>query len=117
MAPFQAYLFSGVIAASRVTSHVDGVLKPRSQREYLTFQRGSQKLFYMCEPIDNFDKHVLGGSLDRRGWILQAQALGRLQTSHSAAIDPSLLHEHVRHGAFDPMNGPHIWMMASQKGW
>ncbi|KAF2496438.1 HET-domain-containing protein [Lophium mytilinum] len=73
-------VFSGahcVIAASRATSQADGFLKPRPQREYVKFQRGSEKPFYMCDPVDNFNQDVLEGPLNRRGWILQERALAR----------------------------------------
>ena len=73
-------VFSGahcVIAASRATSQADGFLKPRTQGEYLTFQRGNQKPFYMCESINNFYQDVLEGPLNQRGWVLQERALAR----------------------------------------
>lgn len=73
-------VFSGaycVLAASRALGQTDGFLKPRPQRDYITFQRGNEKPFYVCEPIDNFSEHVLEGSLNRRGWVLQERALAR----------------------------------------
>jgi len=66
-----------VLAASRATSQHDGFLKARPQREYLTFQRDAEKPFYVCQPIDDFSRDVLEGSLNRRGWILQERALAR----------------------------------------
>ncbi|KAF2176066.1 hypothetical protein K469DRAFT_700459 [Zopfia rhizophila CBS 207.26] len=73
-------VFSGafcVLAASRATNQYDGFLKPRPQREYLTFQRRDEKPFYVCQPIDNFSHNVLEGSLNKRGWVLQERALAR----------------------------------------
>ena len=73
-------VFSGaycVLAASRATSQHDGFLGRRPQREYVTFQRGVEKPFYVCKMIDNFNKDVLLGSLNKRGWVLQERALAR----------------------------------------
>jgi hypothetical protein len=66
-----------ILAASRATGQHDGFLKDQKQREYTTFQRGTEKPFYVCEPIDNFSGDVLEGSLNRRGWVLQERALAR----------------------------------------
>ncbi|KAF2265195.1 HET-domain-containing protein [Lojkania enalia] len=67
-----------VLAASRATGVRDGFLGKRAQRKYLTFKRGDEEPFYMCEPIDNFSHDVLEGSvMNRRGWILQERALAR----------------------------------------
>jgi len=66
-----------VLAASRATGQHDGFLKDRPQREYLTFQRDTEKPFYVCQPIDDFSRDVLEGSLNRRGWVLQERALAR----------------------------------------
>jgi serine/threonine protein kinase len=73
-------VFSGaycVLAASRASNQRDGFLGPRPQREYITFQRGNEKPFYVCRTIDNFSKHVIEGSLNKRGWVLQERALAR----------------------------------------
>ena len=73
-------VFSGaycVLAASRATGQRDGFLGSRPQREYVTFQRGDEKPFYICKTIDNFSHDVLEGSLNRRGWVLQERALAR----------------------------------------
>jgi hypothetical protein len=73
-------VFSGahcVLAASRATNQHDGFLGTRPQAKYITFQRGSEKPFYVCVPIDNFSRDVLDGSLNRRGWVLQERALAR----------------------------------------
>ena len=73
-------VFSGaycVLAASRARSQHDGFLGPRPQREYVTFQRGTEKPFYISKTIDNFSKDVIEGSLNKRGWVLQERALAR----------------------------------------
>lgn len=64
-----------VIAASRATCHRDGFLKGRPPRDWITFRRGSEAPFFICQAIDNFNLHVLEGSLNRRGWVLQERAL------------------------------------------
>lgn len=73
-------VFSGaycVLAASRASGQCDGFLGSRPWREYITFQRGDEKPFYICKPIDDFSHHVLEGTLNRRGWVLQERALAR----------------------------------------
>lgn len=64
-----------VLAASRATGQHDGFLKPRIPRSFVTFKRGSEMPFYVCDAIDDFDQDVLQGSLNRRGWVLQERAL------------------------------------------
>jgi Heterokaryon incompatibility protein (HET) len=64
-----------VIAASRAKGQCDGFLKKRPQRQFLTFQRGKEEPFYVCEAIDDFNRDVLDGSLNKRGWVLQERAL------------------------------------------
>jgi Heterokaryon incompatibility protein (HET) len=66
-----------VLAASRATGQHDGFLKSQPQREYLVFQRNTEKPFYVCQPVDDFSHDVLEGSLNRRGWVLQERALAR----------------------------------------
>ncbi|KAF2122404.1 hypothetical protein BDV96DRAFT_483175 [Lophiotrema nucula] len=73
-------VFSGahcVIAASRANGQTDGFLGARQQRDYLTFQRGNEAPFYVCQPLDDFGQDVLEGALNRRGWVLQERALAR----------------------------------------
>jgi hypothetical protein len=73
-------VFSGaycVLAASRATSQRDGFLGPRPTRSYVTFHRGGEKPFYVSKTIDNFNKDVIEGSLNKRGWVLQERALAR----------------------------------------
>jgi hypothetical protein len=68
-----------VIAASRASSHADGFLKPREQRDYVGIipEGRSKTPVYICQNIDNFKQHVLEGPLNRRGWVLQEHALAR----------------------------------------
>jgi hypothetical protein len=73
-------VFSGaycVLAASRAKSQWEGFLGERPQSKIVTFQRGSEKPFYVSRSIDNFSQDVLEGSLNRRGWVLQERALAR----------------------------------------
>lgn len=73
-------VFSGaycVLAASRASCQEDGFLGPRDKREYVKFERAGEKPFYICKTIDNFGEHVIGGSLNKRGWVLQERALAR----------------------------------------
>lgn len=74
-------VFSGaycVLAASRATGQYDGFLKDLNQpRRYITVRRENEQPFYVCEWIDDFSKHVLGGPLNQRGWVLQERALAR----------------------------------------
>lgn len=74
------YVFSGaycVLAASRAIDQRTGFLGPRAQRQYVTFQRGDEDPFHICKTIDNFNKDVIEGSLNKRGWVLQERALAR----------------------------------------
>lgn len=60
-----------VLAASRATNQRDGFLRPRKRRDYVMFQRGKEKPFYVCKTIDNFNKDVIEGALNKRGWVLR----------------------------------------------
>lgn len=66
-----------VLAASRATNQYDGFLKQLKPRKYITLQPEGEKPLYVCEWIDDFSKHVLEGSLNKRGWVLQERALAR----------------------------------------
>lgn len=73
-------VFSGaycVIAASRAIDQRTGFLAPRPQGEYVTMTSDDGKPFYICKTIDNFNKDVIEGRLNRRGWVLQERALAR----------------------------------------
>lgn len=69
-----------VIAASSSLGQSHSFLRKNTAKEraYVPFaQRGNQAAFYVCEAIDDFKEHVLGGPLNRRGWVLQERALAR----------------------------------------
>jgi serine/threonine protein kinase len=73
-------VFSGaycVLAASRANDQRDGFLGKRTQRKFITLQPGDDEQLFVCEPIDNFNKDVIQGSLNKRGWVLQERALAR----------------------------------------
>lgn len=81
-AKYMEEVYSGaqcVIAASRASGHEDGFFKPRTKRGYVGLKREQEinARFYLCEMIDNFEEHILGGSLNKRGWVLQEHALAR----------------------------------------
>lgn len=68
-----------VLAASRAHNQTDGFLRPRARdRDYVTLSGGPNNApFYICENIDNFERDVLDGDLNKRGWVLQEHALAR----------------------------------------
>jgi hypothetical protein len=71
-------VFSGaycVLAASRASSQQDGFLGSRQHRDYVTL--GDERPFYICKMIDNFNRDVIEGPLNKRGWVLQERALAR----------------------------------------
>ncbi|KAI0856240.1 heterokaryon incompatibility protein-domain-containing protein [Xylaria cubensis] len=65
-----------VIATTHATGNSDHFLIPRPKRDYVKIDKDDTK-FYVCEPIDDFQKHVLEGHLNTRGWVLQERALAR----------------------------------------
>ncbi|EJT79385.1 hypothetical protein GGTG_04469 [Gaeumannomyces tritici R3-111a-1] len=57
-----------------------GFLAPRSkERAYVTVSGDGdgQEPLYICRNFDNFDKDVLQGRLNTRGWVYQERALDR----------------------------------------
>lgn len=70
----QAYC---VLAASSAQSQQDGFLNPRRSRKHVRFERNKKPAVYVSEFIDDFDRHVLKGPLNQRGWVLQERALAR----------------------------------------
>lgn len=72
-----------VIAATRASGTSDGFLKPRPDRKFVTFPDNSTGCFYVCEVIDDFDRHVADAELNKRGWVYQERALAR-RTIHFA---------------------------------
>lgn len=66
-----------VLAASRAAGQCDGFLGDRVGRDYITFSRGEDEVYHICEEIDNFQGDVIDGALNQRGWVLQERALAR----------------------------------------
>jgi hypothetical protein len=77
-----------VLTASWATSQNSGFLKTSTaqaaekaagrKREVVRVQpEGSEHPVYVCEVVDDFEAHVINGSLNKRGWILQERALAR----------------------------------------
>lgn len=66
-----------VIAATRASNQLEGFIKERPKRRFVTIEQGRAPPLYVCEAIDNFGGHVLEGALNRRGWVLQERALAR----------------------------------------
>lgn len=68
-----------VLAACCATDQNSGFLLPREPRQYVTLdtQHQSYGAIHVCQMIDRFDEHVLGGDLNKRGWVLQEHALAR----------------------------------------
>jgi hypothetical protein len=67
-----------VFSATCATSQMDGFLKPRPQRQFVTFlQKDLQEPFYVCELIDGFDMDVSNRAFYKRGWTLQERILAR----------------------------------------
>lgn len=64
-----------VIAASSAQAQTDGFLSRRDGREYLTIRRREESPLYVCRSIDDFNKHVLEGPLNKRGWVMQERVL------------------------------------------
>lgn len=68
-----------VIAASCASDHYGGFLTDRKQRDCVGIipDTKTQAPLYICQNIDNFQKHVLESDLNQRGWVLQEHALAR----------------------------------------
>ncbi|KAM0550684.1 hypothetical protein ACHAPJ_008748 [Fusarium lateritium] len=69
-----------VIAASRASGQCDGFLMDRirsSENDHVTFRKGNNPPFYISRFLDDFNRDVLEGSLNQRGWVLQERALAR----------------------------------------
>jgi len=65
-------VYSGVkcvIAASRASSYGNGFLKPKLKWNYIGLRReqDNNTLFYICDIIDNFNKHILDRAINKRG--------------------------------------------------
>ncbi|KAI0872387.1 heterokaryon incompatibility protein-domain-containing protein [Hypoxylon argillaceum] len=66
-----------VIAATCAKGMSSGFFKTRPDRKVVRFKKPGEPAFYVCESIDNFQKDVIEGTLNTRGWVLQERALAR----------------------------------------
>lgn len=66
-----------VLAATSARGQHDGFLNTRDERKYLTFRKDPLPPIYICEFIDDFQRHVLESHLNKRGWVLQERVLAR----------------------------------------
>jgi hypothetical protein len=68
-----------VLAASCAKDQTSGFLFPRKARNYVALKANNDTdgVYFVCEWIENFKKHVLDGELCGRGWVLQEHALAR----------------------------------------
>ncbi|KAI0107834.1 heterokaryon incompatibility protein-domain-containing protein [Nemania sp. FL0031] len=66
-----------VIAATCADGMSSGFLKSRPDRKVVKIERLRESPFYICESIDNFQRDVIEGPLNKRGWVLQERALAR----------------------------------------
>ncbi|KAH8659799.1 hypothetical protein BX600DRAFT_522405 [Xylariales sp. PMI_506] len=70
------------IGASAARSSLEGFLGPRPPRPCVQLRRPvhggrGERIVYVCPDIDDFQRHVELGELNRRGWVLQERALSR----------------------------------------
>jgi hypothetical protein len=73
-------VFSGaycVIAASRAAEVSAEFLVERPQREAVVVPMPASPPIFIAEDIDNFQRDVIDGALNQRGWVLQERALAR----------------------------------------
>lgn len=66
-----------VIAASRAEGTSSGFLGKRPSRKFVEFETFSGTNLYVCEVIEDFQRDVIDGALNKRGWVLQERALAR----------------------------------------
>ncbi|KAK5631516.1 hypothetical protein RRF57_007230 [Xylaria bambusicola] len=66
-----------VIAATRAEGSSSGFLGARPGRKVLKIEGPGRRPIYVCESIDNFQRDVIDGPLNKRGWVLQERALAR----------------------------------------
>lgn len=65
------------IAATSASGSTVGFLGPRPTKEYIRVSDGSGSQLYLCETVDDFTGDVVGGVLNKRGWVYQERALSR----------------------------------------
>ncbi|KAI0906731.1 heterokaryon incompatibility protein-domain-containing protein [Ustulina deusta] len=66
-----------VIAATRARGSSSGFLNARPDRIVVRLERPGEGPFYICESIDDFQRDVIEGPLNKRGWVFQERALAR----------------------------------------
>ncbi|KAI1298562.1 heterokaryon incompatibility protein-domain-containing protein [Xylaria venustula] len=66
-----------VIAATRAKGASSGFLNARPERKVVGLERPGEPPLYICECIDDFQKDVIDGPLNKRGWVFQERALAR----------------------------------------
>ncbi|KAI3326456.1 HET-domain-containing protein [Xylariaceae sp. AK1471] len=66
-----------VIAATCASGASSGFLKSRQDRKVVKLERPRESPLYVCDSIDNFQRDVIEGPLNKRGWVLQERALAR----------------------------------------
>lgn len=80
-----------VLAAGRSPGHYAGFLGPRTETPTISLRRSETSVpYYISNAIDDFERHVLEGDLNRRGWVLQEHALARRTiyfTDHQAYFE------------------------------
>lgn len=64
------------LAATCASSPAERFLKTRPERQCVTMKADGE-LYYLCDDIDDFDKDVEQGELNKRGWVFQERALSR----------------------------------------
>jgi hypothetical protein len=70
------------LSATCATGSDDGFIRPnRKLRNHCPLsyahRPGSLDMIYLCDPIDDFERHVEQSALSKRGWVFQERALSR----------------------------------------
>ncbi|KAI0414895.1 heterokaryon incompatibility protein-domain-containing protein [Xylaria grammica] len=66
-----------VIAATCAGGASSGFLQSRPDRTVIKLEKPGEPPLYVCDSIDNFQRDVIEGTLNKRGWVLQERALAR----------------------------------------
>lgn len=65
-----------VLASSRSPGHFAGFLQPRKERHAVALRQDEKSApFFICEAIDDFNLHVLGGSLNSEAGFCKSMRL------------------------------------------
>lgn len=65
------------VAADSAEGPNGGLFQPRRARQCVRVPNTRDPTLYLCESIDNFDRDVDKGVLNKRGWVFQERALSR----------------------------------------